>query len=253
MSQNVYDRPDFFKAYTERIDRSEENIATDNAWSRLRPLLPEDVKGLDVIDFGCGSGWFCRWAKSQDANSVYGLDLSEKMLERAEGLTRGKYTGIEYHRADLDTLELSSEHDGKYDLGVSLLALHYLVNLPTLAVLIHRVLKPGATFVFNVEHPIRTAPTNPRVVQDPETGEKVWSFKDYGNEGLRILNWLAPDIRKQHHTVMGYLSCFFNAGFDVTGFVEWVPTEDELTRGKATELDTLRPAFMMVRVRKRDY
>ena len=40
-----------------------------------------------VIDLGCGFGWFCRWARENGAAHVLGVDVSEKMLERAKGET----------------------------------------------------------------------------------------------------------------------------------------------------------------------
>ena len=248
MSQNIYDRADFFKAYTEQIDRSETQLHEDPAWSRLHPLLP-DVNGLAVLDLGCGSGWFCRWAKSQGAKSVLGIDISEKMLAKARGLTEG-VEDVEFRRADLDTLELSGEHDGKYDLVFSSLVLHYLVNLGPLMALVHRVLKPGAGFVFNAEHPIYTAPRNQRVLTDPDAGDKYWSFNNYHREGERISNWLAPGVRKQHRTMTGYINCFLQTGFDVAGFVEFLPTEDELQTGAVGEVEGIRPLFLMMSLRR---
>lgn len=250
MSQNVYDRPDFFKAYTERINRSEDTIADDKAWSRMHTLMP-DVTGLNIIDFGCGSGWFCRWAINHGAKSVLGIDLSEKMLEKARSLTDGKFTGIEYRRADLDALQLSEEHTGKYDMAFSFLALHYLVNLPTLMSLVNRVLKPGSLFVLNVEHPIHTAPYNPRVLKDEE-GENYYTFDSYYKEGERVSNWLAPGVKKQHRTMTSYMKIFFDTGFDIAGFIEWLPTEDELRTGTVAEVDQLRPLFLMMSIRKRN-
>lgn len=250
MSQNVYDRPDFYKAYTEIIDRSEETIASDGSWSRLHKLVP-DVTGFDILDLGCGSGWFCRWAMKNGAKSVLGFDLSEKMLAKGRSLTEGNYTGIEYRRVDLETLELSDEHTGKYDLVFSHLALHYLVNLPTLATLVNRVLKPGALFVFNVEHPIHTAPSKPRVLTDDTTGDKYYTFDSYYKEGERISNWLAPGIRKQHRTIDSYINIFLSTGLDIAGFKEWLPTAEDLQANKVSEIDKLRPLFLMMSVRKR--
>ncbi|KAM6508262.1 hypothetical protein FALCPG4_018139 [Fusarium falciforme] len=252
MSQNIYDRPDFFQACSEQIDRSSNaDLAIDPAWTRLRPLLPDSVDGLDILDLGCGSGWFCRWARNAGARSVLGIDISEKMLAKARWLTDGRYTGIEYLRADLDSLQLPEEDTGKFDLVFSSLALHYLTNLSGLIALVNRVLKPGALFIFNVEHPIYTAPHNPRVIDDPATGEKCWAFNGYYKEGERVVDWLVPGVRKQHRTFTGYVNLFLGAGFDIVGFLEWLPTEEELLSGKVAEIEKLRPLFWTVSIRKR--
>ncbi|KAL6248597.1 hypothetical protein RBB50_004852 [Rhinocladiella similis] len=250
MSQNIYDRPDFFKAYSELIDRSHADLANDLVWSRMSTFVP-DVKGLNILDLGCGSGWFCRWATDHGAESVLGLDLSEKMLDKARSLTGETSTGIEYRRADLDDLELPEGHTGKYDLVFSALALHYVVNLATLMALVHRVLKPGGLVVLNVEHPIYTAPQNPHVVTDSDSGEKYWSFNSYHNEGERVIDWLAPGVRKQHRTMTGYIDCFLKAGFDITGFIEWLPTTEEISAGRVSEVDQIRPLFLMMRLKRR--
>lgn len=252
MAQNVYDRDDFFNAYMTLIDRSskENDLATDPAWTRLAPLMP-DVKDLDILDLGCGSGWFCRWAINNDAKSVLGIDISEKMLGKAAEFSADKYPAIEYRRADIDTLTLPDEDSGKYGLVFSSLTLHYLENLHDIMALMHRVLKPGASFVFNVEHPIYTAPRKPGVVKDPDSGDDCWAFNSYYKEGERTIDWLAKGIRKQHRTITTYMDIIFKTGFDVTGFVEFLPTAQELESGDVDPIEGLRPLFLMMSVRKR--
>lgn len=49
----------------------------------------------------------------------------------------------------------------------------------------------------------------------------------------------------------GYMNCFLEAGFEVTGFVEWLPTEEEIEAGTFDEAEQLRPIFLMMSLRKR--
>ena len=98
MAQNIYDNPDFFEGYSQ-LSRSIDGLAGAPEWPALRALLP-DLQGHDVLDLGCGYGWFCRWASEQDAADVLGLDVSEKMLERAKETTSA--ANIRYERADLE-------------------------------------------------------------------------------------------------------------------------------------------------------
>lgn len=246
MAQNIYDHAPFFDAYATHIDRSakETHLDDDPAWTRLYPLLP-DVKGKTILDLGCGSGWFCRWAVSNGATYVLGIDISRNMTEKARDLTTS--ANIEYRREDLDTIELGPEHDARYDLVFSSLTLHYLADLERLLRIIHRVLKPGATFVFNVEHPIYTAPHRPRVVSDPDNGS-AWALSGYHEEGERNVEWLGSNVRKFHRTFTGYTSSFVKTGFELTGLVEFLPTKEELKT--IDEVETLRPLFLMMRIRK---
>ncbi len=85
MTQNIYDHPAFFEAYS-KLGRSVDGLAGAAEWSALMALLP-DMRELNVVDLGCGYGWFCRWARAQGAETVLGLDLSQKMLsERSRHL-----------------------------------------------------------------------------------------------------------------------------------------------------------------------
>jgi 2-polyprenyl-3-methyl-5-hydroxy-6-metoxy-1,4-benzoquinol methylase len=94
---NVYDRPDFFEGYSQ-LDRSARGPQGAPEWPTLQAMLP-DMRGLSVVDLGCGFGWFCRWARQAGASRVLGIDLSEKMLARARTDTADG--AIRYERADL--------------------------------------------------------------------------------------------------------------------------------------------------------
>ena len=78
MAQNIYDDPEFFERYS-RLDRSVEGLAGAPEWPALRALLP-DLRGLRVVDLGCGFGWFCRWAREQGAARVI-LQTGDKQPE----------------------------------------------------------------------------------------------------------------------------------------------------------------------------
>jgi hypothetical protein len=61
MAQNIYDNEEFFAGYS-RLLRSVEGLEGAPEWRALRAMLP-DVRARRVLDFGCGFGWFCRWAR----------------------------------------------------------------------------------------------------------------------------------------------------------------------------------------------
>src|SRR6202035_5278662 len=102
MTQNIYDDDAFFEEYS-RLTRSVEGLDGAPEWPALRALLP-DLRGLRIVDLGCGYGWCCRWARQQGAAKVLGLDVSEKMLARAR--TMASDAGITYERVDLERLDL---------------------------------------------------------------------------------------------------------------------------------------------------
>ena len=54
----------------------------------LLSLLPSDLRGLAVLDAGCGSGRYLRHARQRGARAVVGVDLSAEMLARARAELR---------------------------------------------------------------------------------------------------------------------------------------------------------------------
>ncbi|KAM7187811.1 putative methyltransferase [Rhypophila sp. PSN 637] len=279
MSQNIYDTPAFFSNYANlaRSRHGPEGGAPE--WARLQTLIPRQISDTaKALDLGCGFGWYSRWLVEQRSFlSVTGIDLSENMLRRARETTDpAKYPNITFQQADLDdpaSPVLSGIERNSTELVLSVLCLHYLVNMKDLVTQVHRVLKPGGSFVVSVEHPIRTAPTEQRVIEIPisrtgsyisQPGEKgaentpkrrIWPLDKYQVEGLRLRNWLADGVRMQHRTVATYINTFLEAGFELTGFNEWCPTARELEKHpewvEECKNEMIKPTFLLMSVKKR--
>ena len=242
MTQNIYDNEEFFEGYS-RLSRSVEGLDGAAEWPALRALLP-DLRGLSVLDLGCGFGWFCRWAREQGAALVLGIDVSERMLARARAGTED--AAITYLQADLEQLELPT---GSFDLAYSSLALHYIADLEGLLANVHRSLVPDGRLVFSVEHPIYTAPTDPRWVLDA-TGRQTWPIDGYLDEGPRSTDWLARGVIKQHRTLATYLTLLLRRGFTLAHIEEWGPTTEQIASRPTLAVERQRPAFLLVAARR---
>lgn len=242
MTQNIYDDPEFFEGYS-RLGRSVEGLAGAAEWPSLRALLP-DLRGLRVVDLGCGFGWFCRWAREQGAAQVLGLDVSERMLARARATTSD--AAITYARADLERLDLPG---AAFDLAYSSLALHYIEDLAALLATVHRALVPGARLVFSVEHPIYTAPTHPGWSVGAD-GRRTWPVDGYQVEGPRTTDWLAKGVVKQHRTIGTYLNLLIRLGFTIAHVEEWRPTDDQIAARPELTEERERPMFLLVGARR---
>jgi len=237
MTQNIYDDPVFFEAYG-RLERSQHGLDGAPEWPALRALLP-DPRGLRVLDLGCGYGWFCRWASRSGAASVVGIDVSERMLQRAR---REPADRIEYRRADLEEVDVPS---ALFDLVYSSLAFHYVTRLSDLIARIHAALVPGGRLVFSVEPPVVTASHNPTWVQRLPL-QPIWPVDHYFDEGTRTTTWLVEGVLKQHRMLGTYFEMVRAAGFTVTHLVDWGPTPEQVAARPdwATELE--RPQFLLV-------
>ena len=238
MAQNIYDDEAFFAAYAD-LRRSVHGLAGAPEWPTLRNMLPV-VSGRRVLDLGCGYGWFCRWAASEGARQVVGIDISSRMLDRARSETSSDR--IDYRQSDLDQVHLDDE---RYDLVYSSLALHYLDDLDRLFGVVSACLGDRGAFVFSVEHPVVTAPTSPAFVQSSD-GRQVWPLDGYFDEGERITDWLAPGVRKVHRTIETYLTSLIGEGFVVKHLVEWKPSPEQITENPEWGVERQRPAFLLV-------
>jgi SAM-dependent methyltransferase len=238
MTQNIYDNEEFFEGYS-RLSRSVEGLDGAPEWPALQALLP-DPRGLRILDLGCGFGWFCRWARGQGAAHVLGIDVSERMLARARATTQDD--AITYTRADMEQLELPP---ASFDLVYSALALHYIERLDRLLQQVHASLVSAGRLVFSVEHPIYTAPAEPRWSVDA-TGRKTWPVDGYLQEGSRSTDWLAKGVIKQHRTLATYLNLLLERGFAITHVEEWGPTDAQIAAQPSLAEERERPAFLLV-------
>jgi ubiquinone/menaquinone biosynthesis C-methylase UbiE len=238
MTQNIYDNEEFFAGYS-GLRRSVEGLDGMPEWPALRALLP-DLRRRKVLDLGCGFGWFCRWAREQGANHVVGVDVSEKMLARAGAASADP--AITYTRADMEQLELPPK---TFDVVYSALALHYVENLSALLSQSYRSLAPGGILVFSVEHPIFTAPSQPRWSLDA-AGRKTWPVDRYLDEGPRSTDWLAKGVIKQHRTLGTYINMLIGIGFAISHVEEWGPTEEQIAAEPNWADERQRPPFLLV-------
>lgn len=174
VAQNIYDQPEFFEKYGQ-LPRQLLGLEGAPEWPRIAALMP-DLAGLEVVDLGCGMGWFTRWAAEHGAARVVGIDLSEKMIEEARARTPP--SSIQYRLADLEHLR---PLDGSFDFAYSSLAFHYVEDFKKLA---NQALREGSFFLFTIEHPIFMAARNPRWVS-VDSDHRSWIVDSYAVEGER--------------------------------------------------------------------
>lgn len=243
LTQNIYDTQTFFDQYSQ-LHRSVEGLSGAPEWPALRALLP-NPRGLRIVDLGCGFGWFCRWAASEGAAHVLGLDVSEKMLTRAAATNAD--SAITYARADLERLDLPQ---ASFDLVYSSLAMHYVGDLAGLLKNVHRAMVPGGHLVFSIEHPIYMAPMHPRWLVEGD-GRKSWPVDHYLVEGQRTTDWLAKGVVKQHRTIGTTLNLLIRSGFTIGHVEEWCPTDEQIAADPELAEERERPMFLLIAARRR--
>lgn len=99
-----------------------------------------DLKGLQILDAGCGTGECCRWFQKQGAEP-YGLDISPEMCFRAAERSEN----IPFLNHDLsEELPFNAE---RFDAVVALGCLEYIETIEETVREFRRVLKPGGIFL----------------------------------------------------------------------------------------------------------
>ncbi|ASD65159.1 class I SAM-dependent methyltransferase [Bdellovibrio bacteriovorus] len=243
MAQNIYDNPKFFEGYTQ-LPRQIHGLEGAPEWPALQSMLIP-VSDKRVVDLGCGFGWVSRWMRDNGAKSVLGLDLSEKMIERARKDT--KDTLIEYRIADLDQLTLPPE---SFDIAFSSLTFHYVRDFERLVKTIHHSLSKGGQFVFSIEHPVYMAAAHPHWIMDEE-GRKTWPVNGYSVEGERKTDWFIDGVIKYHRTMATTINTLISCGFEILQVKEFAPSAEQIAKTPALLEELERPMMLLVSAAKR--
>lgn len=238
---SIYDDAHFFDQYAQMY-RSVEGLDGAGEWHQLKPLFPP-LEGARMLDLGCGYGWHCKYAADRGAAEVLGIDLSARMIREAR--LRNAHPAIEYR---VCALEDYAYPENAWDCAVSNLALHYVADLEAVYRNVHRTLKSGGIFLFNIEHPVFTAGVRQDWIYDAGGRPLYWPVDGYFIPGERATRFLGCEVRKQHHTLTQILMGLIRAGFALEAVVEAEPPEEMMQLpGMADELR--RPMMLLVRAR----
>lgn len=212
MKQNIYDDPAFFDGY-QRLRDTDSGLNGAVEDPAVRSLLP-DLRGLHILDLGCGFGDFCRFARAHGAARAVGVELSQRMLAAAKSRTSDER--IEYVHAAIEDFAIPA---AAFDLIVSRMALHYVADYHSVVQSVHRGLRPDGNFVCSVEHPICTSLCQGWC--ESNDGEKRhWPVDNYSLETERKHHWVVDGVVKHHRTIATYVNTMLEAGFTLTRLLE---------------------------------
>lgn len=177
---SAYNDDQFFKNYLTRRNR----VDSPNN-SIEKPILLEmigDVKGKKILDLGCGDAKFGVELLQKGCTSYDGIEGSENMAIEATKSLTGTVGNV--HLTPMETWDFQT---GSYDLVVSRLALHYLVDLKDIVQKAHKTLVNDGRFVFSVQHPVLTSSIKSAAASSSKAD---WIVDDYFNSGERVEPWI---------------------------------------------------------------
>src|SRR5215472_9671664 len=149
------------------------------------------VRGLTILDSGCGEGRFCRMLVDHGAEHVVGVDLCEPMINAARELETGR---DDYRLADVQDLRFLVDHS--FDVVVSYLNQCDLPDFKANNREAFRVLRPGGRFIIANLHPMRSAVGG---WQRTDNGTKQHVILDrYFDEGERSWSMLGVEFTNFH-------------------------------------------------------
>lgn len=188
-------------------------------------LLPKRLKGLKILDAGCGSGIYaCALAKKGAA--VTGIDVSRQMIVIAKKETPTNLD-VSYRVGDIAHV---GGKNASFDLILSTYVLENVTDLEKVFKEFYRVLKRGGSCIFSISHPFRS-----KVTKVEKNGREVWILDDYFKPGTRQADFghgmVVPKVTR---TLQEYSSAAVRAGFLIADLLEPqpLPTAKKVDRKK---------------------
>jgi len=210
-----------------------------------------DVAGTQLLDVGCGSGYFAREMATRGA-SVTGLDLSPRMLEHARAIEALRPLGIRYVECDAARLLDHVPHRA-FDIATSCLALQDMPDIGGALRSIHDALAPGGRLVAAITHPCTDTPF--RRWHKDATGRKEWlcidRYFEPGPLSYAWSDWLYEFRTSAYHaTLENWFGWLVDAGFTLRGLREPMPTAAAVQSCPDLEDATRIPFFLMFDARR---
>ena len=104
----------------------------------------EILKGLEILDLGCGGGLVCEPLAKLGAK-VTGIDFIKKNIETARHHAKISKLNIAYINQDLSSIKLNKH----YDIILMLEVIEHLHNLENVVTKIMKYLKPNGKIIFS--------------------------------------------------------------------------------------------------------
>jgi len=176
-------------------------------------LLPADMRGLDAVELGCGTGYVSAWMARRGAR-VTGIDNSAEQLATARRLAVEHGIDLTLVHGDAEATPFA---DASFDFAISEYGAAIWCDPERWLPEAHRLLRPGGRLVFLGHHPWAQ-------VCAPLDGSPVVERMERPYFGLGRLDWTEATIEpggvEFNLTVSDWFALFRRVGFAVEDYRE---------------------------------
>ena len=180
-------------------------------------VLP-DVRGLDVIELGCGTAYWGAWLKKLGARRVVGIDITPAQLNSAREMNAEFGLGLELIEASAEDVPLP---DASFDLAFSEYGASIWCDpyrwMPEAA----RLLRPGGELVFMRNSTLQMLCSPPEDL----VGERLLRPQ----KGMHRFDWTDDEVGPStdfHISTSDMFQLLRKTGFEVVDFRELFAAED---------------------------
>lgn len=212
-----------------------------------------DVKGLKLLDIGCGTGYFSRHMAERGAE-VTGVDISENQLGYALKYETETPLGIDYRA--MDAVEIAKVYaEESFDLVTGCMSLMDMPEPGEVIKAAAKVLRPGGRLVFSILHPCFLTPFR-EWHRDADGNKRALMVSDYFDSGPIETTWQSDTMLYEitdtwmHATLTEWVGWITNAGFKIWAIDEPQPTEKTIHANPELADGRLVPNFLFIDARK---
>ncbi len=181
-----------------------------------------DVRGLRILEVGCGGGQ-CSIAFARQGAISAGVDLSDAQLDFARKLALDH--GVEVHFQQGSAEDLSAYASNAWDVVFSAYAFQYVEQIEKALHECARVLAPGGRLVISLDHPFRDC-----FFDEADDDMTIYTSRSYfdaapmhwtfGTTGVPMVSY--------HRTIAQWVAALTHAGLELQTLLEPAPPEEML-------------------------